>query len=229
MAQWSLCGFMEFQDRERQVSFLLHPGIPWSQLRLDSGWLLLTLPVLCSTIIDHIQTVCKREIESKPVCVYYYFDFNDRKKQTLDGFVRSVLVQLSRHREIIPREVQELCDDKGKQQLEPTTDKLTDTLFALLKQFAKIYIIIDALDECREQSEMFDLMSKMMTPSGWSTNLLITSRRERQIEIGLQPLLTRTVSVRGPEVSRDIQTLVRRVLMHDPKLKKRPLALKEEI
>lgn len=162
-------------------------------------------------------------------CVYYYFDFNDKQRQTLDCFVRSALAQLSRQAETIPPEVKRLYDHATKQAEDPTTKKLTETLCDLLGKFEKTYIIIDALDECREQDEMIDLMSTLKSSDDFVANTFIASRREHQIEIGLQPLIDLSVSLETPEVSADIQKLIDHVLRTDPKLKTRPAALKEEI
>ncbi|OJJ43205.1 hypothetical protein ASPZODRAFT_1172467 [Penicilliopsis zonata CBS 506.65] len=52
---------------------------------------------------------------------------------------------------------------------------------------------------------------------------------ERDIQIFLGPLATQNIIVGGHNVRHDIETLVRRVLMTDAKLRRRPPALKEEI
>ncbi|GAD97888.1 ankyrin repeat protein [Paecilomyces variotii No. 5] len=185
--------------------------------------------VLCSTIIDYVRSICKTKTESESVYVYYYFDFNDRQRQTLDCFVRSALAQLSRQVDTIPTEVKKLYDSATKQAEEPTTQRLIDSLYELISRFEKVFIILDALDECHEQDDMIDLMSTLREGDNWVTNLLITSRRERQIEDGILPLTDISVSLDNPGVDSDIQKLVNHVLAADPKLKRRPTALKEEI
>ncbi|KAJ9220414.1 hypothetical protein DTO169C6_7303 [Paecilomyces variotii] len=185
--------------------------------------------VLCSTVIDYVQSLCKTQTGSESAYVYYYFDFNDRQRETLDCFLRSALAQLSRQVETIPTEVKRLFDSATKQAEEPTTEKLATALYELLGRFKKTYIIVDALDECCEQDDMIDLMSTLRGSHELVANVFVTSRRERLIEDRLTSLTDLSVSLDNPEVSSDIQTLVNNVLASDPKLKRRPTLLKEEI
>ncbi|KAJ9298846.1 hypothetical protein DTO271G3_3088 [Paecilomyces variotii] len=185
--------------------------------------------VLCSTVIDYVQSLCNAQTGSESAYVYYYFDFNDRQRQTLDCFVRSALAQLSRQVETIPTEVKRLFDSATKQAEEPTTEKLATALYELLARFKKTYLIVDALDECCEQDDMIDLMSTLRGSHEWVANLFVTSRKERLIEDRLTSLTDLSVSLDNPEVNSDIRTLVNNVLASDPKLKRRPTTLKEEI
>ncbi|KAL2833732.1 hypothetical protein BDW59DRAFT_156533 [Aspergillus cavernicola] len=185
--------------------------------------------VLCSTIIDHVEKHCHKHPSGESSCVYFYFAFDDKKRQTLGNFVRSLLAQLCRQGDGIPTKVRELFADLGRTGQEPTLARLTDALCTLLKQGGIKYLIIDALDECGEQEEVINLLSTIKTDDDMSTRVLVTSRAERQIETGLQPLVTGFVGLQGVEMNQDIQALIRWVLMSDPKLKTRPLALRMEI
>ncbi|OJJ43204.1 hypothetical protein ASPZODRAFT_1172448 [Penicilliopsis zonata CBS 506.65] len=90
--------------------------------------------VLCSTIIENVQKICRKHAEPKPACIYYYFDFGERERQTMVSFVRSILAQLSRQYDTLPADVQELYQNRSKRGQEPTTDQLVETLFTLLKR-----------------------------------------------------------------------------------------------
>ena len=94
----------------REVIWLY--GIPGSgktgmsvQLRQVILDRVLTLPVHCSTIIDHVQKICKNSEKPVSFCIYYYFDFKDRRRQTFDGFIRSALAQVCQQSTTFPREV----------------------------------------------------------------------------------------------------------------------------
>lgn len=190
---------------------------------------LISHPVLCSTIVEHTKKFCENSSKLNTFCVYYYFDFKDRKRQTSDGFVRSALAQLCQQTELIPEEIKELYDERSTKGQEPTSTKFIETLIILLDRLGKTYIILDALDECREQDEMVDIISKLKESCGMSASVFVTSRMERPIQARLEPLVTRTVALQGPEVARDIQALVHGVLQSDPILSKRPPSMKKEI
>lgn len=185
--------------------------------------------VLCSTIIEHVQNICANDEKPASFCIYYYFDFKDQKRQNLDGFIRSALVQICEQKTTIPRGVMDLYAEKSKKGRDPTLARLVEILLMLLKQSEKTYILLDALDESREQREVLQLISRIKDESGCSANILITSRMERQIQTGLQHMRTREIGLRGPQVHRDIQTLVNRVLITDSVLSNRPVQLKKEI
>lgn len=46
--------------------------------------------ILCSTIIEDLKH--RRDQCSGSDLIYFYFDFNQEKKQTVDGFLRSMIV-----------------------------------------------------------------------------------------------------------------------------------------
>ncbi|KUM57929.1 hypothetical protein ACN42_g9242 [Penicillium freii] len=185
--------------------------------------------VHCSTIIDHVQKICKNSEKPVSFCIYYYFDFKDRRRQTFDGFIRSALAQVCQQSTTFPREVMNLYADKSKKGQDPNTVTLVETLLILLKQPGKTYIILDALDECLAQKEVFDLILRIKEGPEWSANIIVASRMEQQIQTELQCLVTRAISLHGPQVDHDIQTLVRHVLASDPVLSNRPIHIKKEI
>ena len=90
----------------------------------------------------------------------------------MNNCLRSIIIQLLESFGDISNEVQSLHDKyNGKQ---PTYDDLVKILFTLLKPFSQTYILIDALDECCERSEMVKLLRKLVSIAD-STKLLITS------------------------------------------------------
>lgn len=123
----------------------------------------------------------------------------------------------------------DLYEDRSRKGRDPSSASLVETLMILLKQSGKTYIVLDALDESREQKEILHLISRIKEGLGCSANILITSRMEQHIQTGLQHLATREIYLQGPQVHRDIQTLVNRVLVTDPVLSKRPVYIKKEI
>lgn len=122
----------------------------------------LPLAVLCSTIIEHVQSLCpsKEESASSSFCIYHYFDFKDKRRQTLDCFVRSALAQFCQQQKTIPQEVMDLYEDRGRKGQDATPTKLSETLLALLKQPERTYIMLDALDESRDQEETVQLIQR---------------------------------------------------------------------
>ena len=197
--------------RDNQIRSLWLQGIPGAGKT-----------ILCSTIIDNIENFCVDQ--SGYHFAYFYFDFNDNKKQLVDSFLRSVIIQLSVLQPDIPIDVQSLYDTcRGNQ---PTNDALIKTLLSLLKISSQAYILIDALDECCEREKMMDLLKHLISSS--SMNLLITSRKEQDIITNLQSHIDIVRCIQSAKVDADVDLYVRKCLDKDAKLK-RCLPVRDEV
>lgn len=162
---------------------------------------------------------------------YFYFTFRDESKQTTEGLLRSIIVQLSSQRPFLPEEVRDLYNVHGKQQQGPPLLDLTRVFFSLLQSFRKTYLMIDALDECSEQDAMLDLITQMSTADQHScnTSLLIMSRRERAIEVTLQDIVTDSICIQSELIEADIRLHVCSRLANDRDLKRHSDSIKQDI
>ncbi|KAF8854030.1 ankyrin [Acephala macrosclerotiorum] len=183
--------------------------------------------VLCSTVIEEV----KSQYKSNPTVViaYFYFDFNDTEKQRHDKFTRSLVEQLAWQSVEALACLQSLfsrCQD-GNQQ--PTQDALESTLQQMLGGIEETFIILDALDECKEREELLLLLK---TLNSWGTrklHILATSRRERDIEETLESLVTSEICLQSALVNVDIHTHISERLRNDSKLKRWPANVRREI
>ena len=84
------------------------------------------------------------------------------------------------------------------------------------------YIVLDALDECVEQDELLRDLEKFCSWEGVDLHVLVTSRREPDIEEALTLLCDSRNRISIHElVDVDIRTYIQDRLQFDPKLKKR--------
>jgi hypothetical protein len=187
--------------------------------------------ILSSTIIEHLLQHYHND--ASIVTTYFYFDFNDIQKQDPELMLRSLLCQLLQCSFSIPKGVDTLflaCED-GQQQ--PSLHVLLDVTRQVLQQFLHVYIVLDALDECTRRQELMDVLE---TVAGWqldNLHLLMTSRRERDIESSLESYVKEedTVCVHSDVVDRDIQLYVQQQLSDKKALAKwnRDAAVRQEI
>jgi hypothetical protein len=115
----------------------------------------------------------------------------------------------------------------GQQQ--PTTEGLVLTLQQMLRDFNQIFIILDALDECREREELLGLIENIVNCELEMLHLLVTSRRENDIEETLTPLVTGQICIQSALVDADIRIHIREQLQNDTKLKRWPENVRIEI
>jgi hypothetical protein len=164
------------------------------------------------------------------VMAYFYFDFRDLSKQTCHDLLRSLVFQLSTCSspccEILHR-VYETHKD-GTQQ--PSDDTLKECLEEMLRLLAwgRIFIILDALDECPDSSEdssgilslrdeVLQLVNELVDLHLHGLYLCATSRLEVDIRAVIQPLAFHSVSLHDQSGQKtDITDYIRNVVNSCP-------------
>ena len=133
--------------------------------------------VLCSTIIDHVV-----QAQPEEAIAYFYFDFGDPKKQTLNACLRSLLAQLCffhpRTPEIVA-ELRSLSQTPGRNGY-LDNQELLSAIISVCSGLDWCRIIIDALDESTERQELTEAISSLA--ASLAISLLVTSRKEHDIE-----------------------------------------------
>jgi hypothetical protein len=187
--------------------------------------------ILSSTILQDILQHCDKD--PGQVVAHFYFDFNDAKKQDPELMLRSLICQLSRQSIKIPAGLDTLFSscENGQQQL--SVHALLDVTQQMIQEFPKVYVVLDALDECDQRAELIDMLEEI---AGWqlqNLHLLVTSRRERDIESSLEGFvdLQNRICLQSELVDRDIQRYVQQRLSDDKSLRKwdKDAAIKQEI
>ncbi|KAF2625511.1 hypothetical protein BU25DRAFT_371926, partial [Macroventuria anomochaeta] len=187
--------------------------------------------VLSSTVVENLLQHCHDDLGT--VTVYFYFDFNDAQKQDAELMVRSLLCQLLQQLTTIPRSLDTLFSSCQNEQRQPSLQALLEVLQQTMQDFTQIYIVLDALDECTQRSELMDVLA---TVAGWqlqNLHLLMTSRKERDIESSLEDYVDSedTVCLQSDVVDGDIQRYVQQRLSSDKSLTKweKDAAVRQEI
>jgi len=180
--------------------------------------------ILCSTIIESVRSRCTAD----EICAFFYFDSisGETQKHTICGMLSSFLAQISARQ--IEREVYQLYERCEKGRRAATVAEITETLFTLLSNGRKMYLIMDALDECSERPLLLNLVEQILNVEG-DIHVLLTSRKEYDIQTSLQPSIAATVSMEDKRVDPDIRIHVEQCLQKDPKLCKWDEKIKDEI
>jgi hypothetical protein len=157
--------------------------------------------------------------DSSIAVVYFYFDFNDNEKQRHENLIRSLIIQVSMQSKDTPEALNALFTHSQNGQRQPTIEGLTLTLQRMVSDFHKSFIILDALDECKERKELLELIESIVNWKLEMLHLLATSRRENDIEETLAPLLTGQICIQSVLVDADIHIHIRERLQNDTKLR----------
>lgn len=214
--RWLLQNLDYIHWKDRRASFLWLHGIPGCGKT-----------VLCSTVVQDIASMCYARVPN--ILTYYYFDFNDSKKQTYEGLLRSLVTQIFGQCLEIPDTMEALFKGCGEGQREPTCNSLIQALKELLERFEKVYLILDALNECAEIPAVISFIREICGWHNHNLRIFIASRNEFIIEKGFRFLTTAQIQVPKSLVDADIKLLVRERLRSDPELSRWSEAIKIEI
>ncbi|KAF2652559.1 HET-domain-containing protein, partial [Lophiostoma macrostomum CBS 122681] len=215
--------------KQRQAEtglWLLHNArfAEWKQIAASRLWLY-GIPgcgktILSSTIIEHLLQHC--DDDASMVTAYFYFDFNDAQKQDPELMLRSLLCQLLQRSVTIPKVIDALFSACDNGQRQPSLHALLEVSPQVMQQFTHAYIVLDALDECTQRPELMDVLE---TLAGWqldNMHLLMTSRKERDIESSLESYIKEedAICLQRDVVDKDIQRYVQQRLSDDKSLTK---------
>lgn len=189
--QW-LLGHSDFQRWiQTKGTTIFCPGMP------GAGKTIIT-----SAVID---TLKNRFAKDEDVALaYVYCDFRRYHEQKAEDLLSSLLKQLSQRRSSLPDPMRSLYDEHRRNRTRPSVGDISTTLQSVATMYSRVFIVIDALDECRHAGgqraqllrTVFDLRDKIQV------NVFVTSRPIRQIEERF--LEDTTIEIRA--TSEDVQS-----------------------
>ncbi|KAF3925411.1 Ankyrin-1 [Arthrobotrys entomopaga] len=185
--------------RTQQNSFLWLYGIP------GCGKTIMSSTVIQSLANDPAYT---------PL-LYFYFDFADYGKQTLEHMLRSLISQLYYKSESASQHLDTLhshCEN-GRQQ--PTLQSLSETFLIMMEQAQEVWLVVDALDECSSRKApssmgLISWLSGILKSAERNVHLLVTSRPESDIKSGIMDFArTENIISINDNITDDIGAYVR--------------------
>jgi len=159
--QW-LLGSVQFQawlEADQQTLFC--PGIP------GAGKTILT-----SIVVDYLYSKCR--MDSGIGLAYLYCNFRRRDEQKIDDLLSSLLKQFIQGRSSVPDSVKTLYKQHIDKRTQPSLDEILKTLNLVIATYSKVYIIVDALDECQCRSILLSDIFSLQAKTG--AKLFTTSR-----------------------------------------------------
>ena len=163
--QWLLdsAEFKAWVEIEKQTLFC--PGIP------GAGKTILTSIV--------VEDLTARFRDDKSVgLAYLYCNFRRQDEQTAQNLLASLLKQLTQGRSSLPENITSLYDSHKDKRTPLSFDEISRALQSVADLYSRVFIIVDALDECRASDgcrtrfllELFSLQTKC------GVNIFATSR-----------------------------------------------------
>ena len=177
-----------------------------------------------------IEDIKAQHEDGSAIMAYFYCDFRNEDKQNCRSLVLSIISQLCAQSDLC-------CDTLSQVYLahKNGTQKPSDeTLIKCLTEMVSlpiqgpVYLIVDALDECPNNSglptpreEVLDLIDNLVGLCLPNLHICVTSRPEIDIQSALKPLTTLRVSLHNQTGQKeDIVNYVSSVVHSDKKMRR---------
>lgn len=177
-----------------------------------------------SHLIDQIEKRCDQIPHREVVSIYYYCYFA-RKQDEAKPLLKWLLHQLCRKARYVPTLTYMLYE----KWTEPSLPELLEALAQMIVTFGTVYIAIDALDESSSQDDILCTLRILVTDPRFERLRVVTSSRDYlNIERTMLNIST-SISMNNPFVEQDIRRCVHSMLKTNPKFKRWPLDLLQEV
>ena len=176
--------------------------------------------ILSTTIITEILHQC--DSTSGAALAFFFFDFNDPKKQKSCQMIRSIITQLFRRSPEALAQVESLFTSFSDGHQQPDDESLLKVLQTIIRESDHTYIVLDALDECSDINNLLTVISKANEWRLPTLHLLLTSRWLTIIEGTIRSLSqpVDTIEIQSKLVDKDISDYVSEKLRADQKLQR---------
>lgn len=176
--------------------------------------------VLSSTIIEHLLGL--QEDSADPsnsyLLLYFYFDFTETKKESLENAIQSLISQVYYERPLSQKHLDKLWSSCKGGRHQPSIQDLSSTFTEMLQDSGNVWVILDALDECKARDTDLRLL-------GWLENLhlnqenvrlLVTSRPESDIKTGIERFAKKdwVIDLKKTVIEEDIFNYIHQQVMH---------------
>jgi len=171
--------------------------------------------ILSAGVIDDLQDFCRDDPARS--LAFYFFDFHDAEKQNPDSMLKNLISQFLERCPSNPKALLSAYEACGPGIRQPSNEQLLVSLKAILQRLPHSFIVLDALDECSAREALFEVLEQIASWSLPSLRVILTSRREVDIEDALETLVPtdHRTCLESAVVDNDIRTYVRERLSTD--------------
>lgn len=209
--QWLLDStqFKSWVETENKTLFC--PGIPGAGKT-----------VLTSVAVNALNT--RFQADGNVAVIHMYCNYKQQEEQNVEDILASLLKQLIQRKFTLP-EVRALRDKYIMKQPRPSASELLSTLQSVIANFSRVFIFVDALDECSSScrtkllNHLFELRARprtsLFTTARFITEITVEFEQHLNLEIRASP--------------QDIHTYVEGYINDLPRFVQRDASLQQEI
>jgi hypothetical protein len=131
--------------------------------------------MMAAITVNHLQNT----VQAPDVGVaYLYCNYQRQASQTITNLLMAVLKQLVQNRPSIAQALSSLYDHHHEKNTKPSLQETLKALQSVLSNYSKVYLVVDALDECQDRDgTRSQLIKQCRNLQGQTdTSLMATSR-----------------------------------------------------
>ncbi|KAH7207384.1 hypothetical protein DER44DRAFT_867319 [Fusarium oxysporum] len=165
--------------------------------------------ILITTILDHLLQL------DTYTTLAFFFDFNDARKQKLEDLLRSLAIQLYHTGNEAVRRLDSLFTSHDDGRRQPDTNALSVCVDTMIQIAGKVFVIIDALDECTAREELVQWLKHLASRKA---QLIVTGRPEIEFQSAIPQSFDKLNCVQLDKnvVNGDIRSYVEATLEQKP-------------
>lgn len=165
-----------------------------------------------------VETISAQySIDDHAGLAFVYYKHQNRECQMFKDIVPALVKQLCQKKHVLPKEVKELYHQYSRQDQFPSQAKIQAHLVEVAESFERVYIVIDALDECPDPDMVFSLIAALAQCVSAKIKIFVTSRREQFILHSFRKLHSPTLEIEAKKVDKDIMVFVDAEIDHRSK------------
>lgn len=114
--------------------------------------------------------------EHKIAIACIYCNYKERDAQTVINLLASIWRQLAQHRDTLSEDVRNLYENHLRSSKPLDIHEVTRTLHSEITEFSKVFLLVDALDECPEDNGCRENLLKELQALQPTVNIMFTTR-----------------------------------------------------
>lgn len=179
--------------------------------------------IMTAGVINDLYT--KYKDDTKIGISYLFCDYRKHNEQKAEDLVANLLKQLIQRRDVIPDCIQELYDESKKNPIRPSLRELSETMRSVCLLYSKVFIVIDALDECQtaDGCRKYFLSEIFKLQEGTNVNFFATARNIPDILEAFKQSSSLKISARDEDVQKYLAGNMERLppfVLRNPELQK---------
>ncbi|KAK3328241.1 hypothetical protein B0T19DRAFT_424000 [Cercophora scortea] len=163
--------------------------------------------------------------KTQKLCTVYFYCYFGHNQDEAVPFLRWTVSQLCRHADLVPPRLHRLYKEGGQ----PNLVDLMHSLAEIVKEFERVYLFVDAVDESIPRENLLRVIRDLATDSRFdNVRTVVTSRQYIDIE-NVMSEISVPMSMTNPLLDEAIRIYVGAQLEKHLKLRRWPAYLQEEV